>query len=84
MRKTSLFQCSLRQYLILVQFRSQTNSQTIGSLAFEGLAAIRNNDLQKTSGILQRRTSLPISSNTFAINRAVVSYNKFEYLIIYH
>ncbi|VDN86604.1 unnamed protein product, partial [Brugia pahangi] len=63
-----------------VQFELQTG--LIGSSAFNRLAAIADSDLEKTSNLRQRRTSLPVSPNAFASSRAAVSYNKFEHSLI--
>ncbi|CAG9533907.1 unnamed protein product [Cercopithifilaria johnstoni] len=51
---------------------------SIGSLAFNRLAATEDNDLQKRSNLRQRRTSLPVGSNAFAANKAALQNNLIE------
>uniref|UniRef100_A0AAF5PW53 Uncharacterized protein n=2 Tax=Wuchereria bancrofti TaxID=6293 RepID=A0AAF5PW53_WUCBA len=50
----------------------------IGSSAFNRLAAIADSDLEKTSNLRQRRTSLPVSPNAFAASRAALQSNLIE------
>ncbi|VDO34680.1 unnamed protein product, partial [Brugia timori] len=59
-----------------VQFELQTG--LIGSSAFNRLAAIADSDLEKTSNLRQRRTSLPVSPNAFASSRAALQSNLIE------
>uniref|UniRef100_A0A1I7VQ70 SMP-LTD domain-containing protein n=1 Tax=Loa loa TaxID=7209 RepID=A0A1I7VQ70_LOALO len=51
---------------------------SVGSSAFNRLAAIGDSDLGKTSTLRQRRTSLPVTPNAFAASRAALQSNLTE------
>ncbi|KAL3994297.1 hypothetical protein ACH3XW_21155 [Acanthocheilonema viteae] len=51
---------------------------SFGPSTFNRLAAIEDNNLQKTSNLRQRRTSLPVSSNAFVVSKAALQNNLVE------